>query len=369
MARLAYGLILLCSACDDDRLAPFAATGDSSDRDRGAPDDDLDPVDSERAPDSCPPDDPDCDPPEKAEDPALPGTSAHFVVLPDTQLYARDYPGIFRRQTEWIADNAAALNILRVFHLGDIVNDDTVGEWQQARDAMARLDGVVPYVLVPGNHDYQHWGWSMNRVTSLNSWFTADEQRAMPGFAGAYQPGRGENTYHLFRAAGHDWIAVALEWGPRDEVVAWADAVMHEHDDRLGILVTHAYLNHDDRRYDHTDTVHDQKHNPHQYDLAGSVNDGEQLWHKLVRRHRFVMTLSGHVLGDGAGYLASRTDLGNTCHQMLSNYQMRAQGGEGYLRLLELHPDGRTVSVRTYSPLLDAALTSPEHHFSFALDP
>ena len=47
------------------------------------------------------------------------------------------------------------------------------------------------------------------------------------------------------------------------------------------------------------------------------------------------MTFNGHVLGDGTGYLASVTDQGNICHQMLSNYQFRNLGGEGYLRMLE----------------------------------
>ena len=300
MDRLAYLplLVALSSACDDDRLAPSPDEDSELDRDDppaapATPEEDDDRVD------------PDPDNPS-----ALAGESTHLVVLPDTQHYARDYPGIFTAQTAWIADNVDTLNIRYVFHLGDIVNDATVGEWQRARDAMANLDGRVPYALVPGNHDYQHWGRTMNRVTALNSWFEWDELRARPGFGGAYQTGRLENTYHLFSAGGHEWIAMALEWGPRDEVVAWADQIMHEHDDRLGILITHAYLNHDDRRYDHTDTVHGQDYNPHHYDLAGSINDGEQLWQKLVRRHRFVMTLSGHVLGDGAGYLASRTDLG-----------------------------------------------------------
>ena len=316
----------------------------------------------------------DCEPPEMGGEPT-PGDlvptdadSTVFVVLPDTQVYALEYPGVFAGQTAWIADNVEALNIRYVFHLGDVVNDGTVGEWKRARDAMARLDGVVPYMVVPGNHDYQHWEKALNRNTSLSSWFTYDEASALPTFGGAYVKGLTENTYHLFSAAGHDWIALALEWGPRDEVVAWADAVMHEHHDRLGILVTHAYLNNDDRRYDHTDKLHSQAFNPHNYEMPGTVNDGEELWQKLVRRHRFVMTLSGHVLGDGAGYLASRTDLGNTCHQMLSNYQMRAMGGEGYLRILEIHPDGRTVAVRTYSPLLGGHLSKPDHEFGFDLD-
>jgi len=294
--------------------------------------------------------------------------SVTFAVLPDTQVYSLRYPGVFDVQTHWIARNAEALNIAYVFHLGDIVNNNSDLEWQRARSSMSLLDGWVPYGLVPGNHDYGPSGDASTRDTLLNHYFPFEEAAAMPSFGGAFEPGKLDNTYHLFEAGGHAWIAVMLEWGPRDEVVAWANEVMAEHPDRLGILVTHAYLNNNNRRYDHTDTEHPQDFNPHEYDTPGGVNDGEELWQKLVRRHRFVLTLNGHVLGDGAGYLKSVTDRGNAVHQMLANYQMRDLGGEGYLRLLELLPDGRTMHVRTYSPLLDRYLVGTDQQFTIELD-
>ena len=68
------------------------------------------------------------------------------------------------------------------------------------------------------------------------------------------------------------------------------------------------------------------------------------------------------MLGDGTGYLASVNDTGTTTHQILSNYQMRQLGGEGYLRLLEFLPDGRTVRVRTYSPVYEKFLLDPDQH-------
>ena len=34
---------------------------------------------------------------------------------------------------------------------------------------------------------------------------------------------------------------------------------------------------------------------------------------------------------------------------------MSGNGGEGFLRLLEFMPDGKTVEVRTYSPLFGAS--------------
>lgn len=298
--------------------------------------------------------------------PLTPGSTT-FAALPDTQVYALRYPGVFDSQTVWLAEHAAEMNLAYVFHLGDIVNNNSAVEWERARASMRLLEGVVPYAMVPGNHDYGPSGDASTRDTGLNTWFSFDDAARAPTFGGAYEPGRLDNTYHLFDAGGHPWIAVALEWGPRDAVVAWANEVMEAHPDRLGIFVTHAYLNNNDRRYDHTDTDHPQAFNPHEYDTPGGVNDGEELWDKLVRRHRFVLTLNGHVLGDGTGYLASTNDRGNVCHQMLANYQMRELGGEGYLRLLELLPDGRTLVVRTYSPLLDRYLLVADQNFSAAL--
>jgi 3',5'-cyclic AMP phosphodiesterase CpdA len=255
-----------------------------------------------------------------------------------------------------------------VFHLGDIVDQNTPAEWQRAAQAMDLLDGVVPYALATGNHDFGASGNATTRETLLNEYFPFSKQAALPSFGGAYQPGRLENTYHRFSMGGRDYIVLALEWGPRDEVIAWANQVMAENPDRYGILITHAYLNNNDLRYDMTDMAHPQDFNPHQYGTAGGVNDGEELWQKLVRKYPFVMTLNGHVLGDGTGYLASVTDRGNICHQILSNYQFRVQGGEGYMRLMEFVDDGVTVKVHSYSPLYDAYLTEADQAFTFKLD-
>jgi hypothetical protein len=230
------------------------------------------------------------------------------------------------------------------------------------------LNGAVPYAIVPGNHDYGPSGDSSTRDSSFNDYFSYDEISSFSTFGGAFDEGKLDNTYHLLTIGGRDLILIALEWGPRDEVIAWADQVMRDHPDREGVLVTHAYLNNNNLRYDHTDTAHPQDYNPHQYATPGGVNDGEELWQKLVRHHRFVMVLNGHVLGDGVGYLSSVTDVGNVCHQMLSNYQFRQLGGEAYLRLLEFLPDGKTVKVFTYSPLYDGFLDEPEQNFQVVLD-
>jgi len=220
---------------------------------------------------------------------------------------------------------------------------------------------------VPGNHDYGPRGNASTRQTLLNEHFPFEGHARQPTFGGAMEEGKLDNTYHLFEAGGRGWIILCLEWGPREGTIAWANRVMEEHEGRTGILVTHAYMNNNDRRYDHTDTEHPQQYNPHHYKTPGGVHDGEELWQKLVRKHNFAMTLNGHVLGDGAGYLASTNDAGGVVHQMLSNYQMRPLGGEGYLRLLEFQPDGKTVRVKTYSPVFDAWITAADQQFQLQL--
>jgi 3',5'-cyclic AMP phosphodiesterase CpdA len=290
-----------------------------------------------------------------------------LVLLPDTQIYSQNYPGIFRSQTSWIRDNASRYNIRYVFHLGDITNNNTALEWRNARDALRVLDGHMPYAFVSGNHDHGPGGNASTRDTFLNDYLPYENYASMPTLGGLKDPGNMLNTYHLFNAGGVKWIVMCLEWAPTDETVAWADGIMSLYPDRKGILVTHAYMNNTNLRYDYTDTVNPQDYNPYRYSTPGTKNDGEQLWQKLVKKHDFVMTFNGHVLGTGTGYRVDDNDLGHPVHQMLSNYQMRTLGGEGYLRILQFQPDGRTVKVKSYSPIYDGFLLTPTQDFEFDL--
>jgi len=291
-----------------------------------------------------------------------------LAVLPDTQHYSQSYPGLFYAQTAWLAEQRSARNIAFVLQLGDITNNNTPEEWVNARAAMRQLDNVLPYALVPGNHDYGPNGNASSRETLLNEYFPYEHMSSLPGFGGAMEPGKLDNSYYFFEAGGTDWIVIGLEWAPQDETIAWAAKVLEQHPEHRGILITHAYMNNNDLRYDHHDTAHPQQYNPHEYKTPGTINDGEELWQKLVRSHDVPLVLNGHVLGDGTGYLVSLNDAGRQVHQMLSNYQMRELGGEGYLRLLEFLPDGKTVQVKTYSVLYGRYMTAPDQQFSFELD-
>ena len=155
-------------------------------------------------------------------------------------------------------------------------------------------------------------------------------------------------------------------------MIRWANEIVAQHKDRTAILVTHAYLYFDDTRYDWKRRGAKQQWNPHSYPVARAskddVTDGEELWNELVSKHdNFALTLNGHVLGDGLGRLTSTTRTQRDVHQLLVNFQMLAQGGDGWLRLLEFRPDGSTVQVYDYSPTRNQHNVSAQNQFSLKL--
>src|SRR6266536_961699 len=81
------------------------------------------------------------------------GAPFTIVLLPDTQYYSEYYPLTYTSQTQWIVNNKASRNIVFVLHEGDVTDVNADFEWQNANASMSLLDGIVPYALVPGNHD------------------------------------------------------------------------------------------------------------------------------------------------------------------------------------------------------------------------
>ncbi len=177
------------------------------------------------------------------------------------------------------------------------------------------------------------------------------------------------------------WLILALEFGPRQAAVDWANAVARRprYHDYTKLLLTHAYLYSDGTRYDWAAKGKAQSDSPHNYKGTNSdTNDGEELWNELVRNNEnFELVLCGHVGDDMVDYLVSPNDFAQPVHQLVFNAQFLPQGGQGWLRLLEFQPDGKTVHVRTYSPYFaldgDAATapwrTAPEDDFTFELTP
>lgn len=292
------------------------------------------------------------------------------AVLPDTQNYSEKYPEQYLAQTEWIVENREGRNIAAVLHLGDVTNHNSPAEWENARRAMNQLDGHVPYFMAPGNHDYSQGGVCKDRTTRLSDYFPVAKFKETQNFAAVYdkEPERMENNCQLFSAGGRHFVVIALEFGPRADVVRWANEMAAKYKDREAILITHAYIYYDETRYNWAKYGPKQTWNPHSYAVAKAtqddVMDGEELWKNLVSKHEnFILTLNGHVLNDGLGRVITKTPAGREIPQVLVNFQMKPKGGDGWLRLLEFRADGTTVQTYDYSPTLNQRNESPQNQF------
>jgi hypothetical protein len=217
--------------------------------------------------------------------------------------------------------------------------------------------------MAAGNHDFGFTN-ADNRDTMVNNYFHPSDNPlndpAQGGILkGTKDPNDITNAYYAFQAPdGRKMLIFSLEWEPRPATMTWANQIasLPQYAGYTAALVTHNYLQSDSTR---STTVN----------VAGDAS-GETLWNNLIKTHsNFEMVFNGHFGGDGEGFLASVNNAGNTVEQMFFNTQFETLGGDGWIRLVEFLNDGKTVHVRTYSPLLDLYRTTPEYDFQFQITP
>lgn len=307
-----------------------------------------------------------------------------MILLPDVQSYnkfARNQP-ILELMTTWIADNIETLNIGLVLCTGDIVeqnhllnpggaNGDQPSklQWESAARAFSRLDGKVPYMLATGNHDFGIMS-AENRRTHYDAYFPIDknfltqkmirdvclDEWGVPTLTNA--------IYEYTTPQGKKMLVMVLEFAPRDAVIEWAKkvAAAEKYKDHEIIMLTHSYLN---------------SNNEHIVKEGYKVEDanyGAAIWQKLVQpAHNIRLVLAGHIASpeNVKAHLAFRTDenaAGKKVQQMVFNAQAlgggwHGNGGDGWLRILEFLPDGKTVHVHTFSPFF--AISPSTRHLAW----
>jgi hypothetical protein len=319
------------------------------------------------------------------ESPALVPGSVTLVALPDTQYYTDCRSPHLAAQTRWIADHAAARNIQAVVTLGDLTEHNIPAEWEFVSKAYAPAAAAAPLVLVTGNHDEGNGGSADVRRSLISKYFPDPPGKAKAALVETARPGDISNAYYRVALPKVTLGFLALEWSPRNEAVAWANAVLTRHPKDRVVVSTHAYLYDDGTRYDWKAKGPAQEWNPIAYptgkrdankDAAmdnlhpDGAHDGEMLWNAVIKRHASIfLVTSGHVLGKGEGVLTSKGDKGNTVNQVLVNYQMLREGGLGYLRLFEILPDGKTLRMKTYSPSLGVFAVGKEHAGDLGVEP
>ncbi len=301
--------------------------------------------------------------------------SNSFILLGDPQSYTKydiNQP-ILELTTAWIAHNLNALNIKGVLCTGDLVeqndnismnrkmtNQTSREMWESSSRSFKRLDNKVPYIVSLGNHDYGYTK-SENGNTHFPTYFPFERNSTWRDHLVANFPNREqratiENAAFEFKLDNWDPIlVVTTEFHPRDEVLEWCRSLTDNptYSKHKVIFMTHAYLTNGPKA----------KHLDHHPYKIHPGNNGQQVWEKLVSKSNNIqLVICGHTADgngkfeDNVSYRIDRNENGQQVHQMMFNVQTlgggwEGNGGDGWLRILEFFPDGKTIGIRTYSPL------------------
>lgn len=305
--------------------------------------------------------------------------SFSMILLPDPQSYTKfdtNQP-IFELMTAWTAANLEKLAVKAVLCTGDLVeqneylvpdnrngNQTSTEQWQAASRAFDCLDNKVPYIICGGNHDYGYTR-SENRLCRFPEYFPAERNSAwrkslISVCNNAYGLPTLENAAFAFHTPHWgDLLVITTEFAPRDEVLQWAKELVASptYASYRVFFLTHSYL-----RWD--GSVIESEN----YKLS-PANYGKAIWEKLLYPSSNIrMLICGHycVIDDFRHNVGRRTDLnqaGKSVFQMMFNAQTAdgqwsGNGGDGWLRILEFMPDGKTLRVKTYSPLFGISPTT-----------
>lgn len=327
-----------------------------------------------------------------------------IAVIPDTQNYCDyryqkssnppflfDQGDIFQRQTDYVAKNSVSSGgtIAFAIQLGDLVQNQGTqpSEWSIADSAISRLDGALPFGLIPGNHDYDKaWADASDKATRVDGnatyakYFGPDSKhfKGKSWFGGAFD--NGMDSWSTFQAGGKTFLFIGLELEPSDAAVAWAQKVIDAHGGLPTILATHEYLAH---TYDPTEPGIDHLV-ADSYRKGMDRNTPRQLWDKFISKNKQVfLVLCGHEW-DGPYGEGARTDAdaaGFKVYQLLSDYQGRTDSwkrydfddktmrcGDGWMRLMDFDLGKGEIHVRTYSTEFRRFETDPDSDFTIKFD-
>ncbi|TDV44942.1 LamG-like jellyroll fold domain-containing protein [Actinophytocola oryzae] len=277
------------------------------------------------------------------------------AVLPDTQ-YLLDEGGSDHEPVRETLRYLARAGVVFMAQLGDITEHGTETEMRAADRVYVPK---MPYSVLAGNHDIDSGTDDQRGDSQYLRTFGPRRFANVPTYRGS-SPG-GYNSYHVFTAAGREWLVLAMDWRVSDAGLRWAQRVVSDHPHLPVILTTHDVAWADD-------------------DGNAQLSEhGQRLWDGLIRGNdQIFLALGGHYWPPGRVTL--RNDHGNDVHVHLTNYQDRYYGGAGMVRLYAFDLARDTIDVETLSPWLlaktdrdqleaeNVELTSDVDRFGIAID-
>ncbi len=293
-------------------------------------------------------------------DKPTPDYAYSFALIGDTQnlvdhdrRYGTNYTSYIY---DWIVENKEAKKIEHVFGLGDIT--EHYGQffacWDIAKAQIDKLNGVVPYSLVRGNHD---------NPSKLNEYFASSEAYTSQ-LEGVYEEGKINNAYRTLRVGNIDYLLIVLDYGPSDDVLNWANDAIEAHPDHRVIISTHAYIG---KNGEHLDENSSTVPNTTGVD-NGERNNPDMMWDKLVSKHSNIdFVFCGHISTNDIVMTQREGDNGNIVTEILvdpQQFDINNNYETGMIALLCFSEDGKDVWVEYFSTYR-GQYYRPNNQFSF----
>jgi hypothetical protein len=251
--------------------------------------------------------------------------------MSDPQHYSELFPEKYYAMTSFLRDHREELHLAYIINTGDLVNDaDDPEQWDVADRAQSMIE-EIPNGVLAGNHDVPIGiGY-----TEFCKRFGEDRYAGRPWYGGSYRNNRGH--YDLVTIGRTDYLFVYMGFDPDDEAVEWVRNIFGLYPERVGVLCLHDY-----------------------YTKSLTLSQDGKRWHDEVvkKSPNLYMVLCGHKYGSYVFPESFDDDRDGkpdrTVYQMLFNYQAtKHDGGDGYLRLIQINEADGTMRNLTYSPYLD----------------
>ncbi len=315
-----------------------------------------------------------------------------IAIIPDTQSYVdvksqtyykNPYPinqwEIYYRQTQFIAEHSIQNggDFSFALHVGDHVEKCSKQEfeWSADNNAMNNLNNNIPFLTVPGNHDYDKWilNKQVEGSKKYKEYLGPDSNLFKDKYWYKGSTKEGRNSYAIFEAANQKILVIGLELNPDEDSIKWAQYILNEYNSFPTIILIHQYLssqqesiNSNNKHKQNTNYIPNinYKFSKTNYRQLHSGWLPEQVWNNFISENKQIfLVISGHVgtSNNGCGYRIDKNKAGLTTYSFFSNFQFYNK----YLNNLNVNYKKRSRDCGDgWMSIIDIDLTNKKIDFS-----
>lgn len=274
-------------------------------------------------------------------------SSTYIIVIGDIQEYTNSFENsryyvntINWAMSQYLLNN----NICCVLQTGDITNDGIKVQFESFYINTIELANRIPYIACIGNHDYI---WDKDRkIADRNNTFFSQYvsfEKTKRLIVERFENDSMENIVLKISIGEDDVYVLVLEFGPRNEVIEWANDFVKSHKNKRFILMTHEYLTKSGQCIESNSYAELQL-------LNTTFNTPSDIWRKLIKDNdNIVCVLCGH--NGFAKHIYTDNSEGRSVPQILFNLQYQENGGNGFVQLWEFPYNSDSTYVKIYDTI------------------